>query len=97
MKEPTETKEMVFTEIPLTPFDRPQPSVKYPDNKPRQRSSGSEDNRINNKDIYLADIGDGKLEIGHFYKQWYGWNFNWFWSCVAGIQLDMIARLWVLK
>lgn len=37
--------------------------------------------------LYLAKH-DGEWIIGTFDRQWYGLNFNWFWSCVAGLQFD---------
>ena len=42
---------------------------------------------------YLA-VYDGKKIIGKFHKVWYGWNFNWVWSAVAGIQLDGLTEVY---
>ena len=58
-----------------------------------QRSGGSEDDRISPDKIYLALIHNHYV-LGTFHRQWYGWNFNWFWSAVVGIQLDMIEELY---
>lgn len=70
--------------IPLAPFDNPHQN---------QRSSGSKDDRISLKKIYLAKI-NGHWILGKFKEVWFGWIFNWFWSAVAGIQLDMIEDLY---
>ena len=88
---------LTFEEIPLAPFDQPQPSKEYPDNHPAQRSCGSKDARVNAKDTYLAQIHNGQLVLGKFTEQWYGWTFNWHLSITAGVQLDMVERLWVMK
>jgi hypothetical protein len=42
---------------------------------------------------YLVNY-DGAEIIGDFDKQWYGWNFNWFGSCYAGLQLDALNEVW---
>lgn len=52
-----------------------------------QKREGSNHPDISSKAEYLV-IYDKKKIIGNFDKQWYGWNFNWFWSAIAGIQLD---------
>ena len=48
---------------------------------------------ISGKKQYLVAY-DGKKIIGYFSKQWYGWTFNWFWSAVAGIQLDGLTEVY---
>jgi hypothetical protein len=42
---------------------------------------------------YLAEIQfhgnkESTFIAGSFSRQWYGLNFDWFWSCVAGLQFD---------
>ena len=48
---------------------------------------------INCRKTYLVNYG-GAIIIGRFTKQWYGWNFNWFGSIYAGVQLDHLDEVW---
>jgi len=60
------------------------------DYTPCQRAS-SEDDRIDPDKWYLA-YNDGCYAAGYFSEQHYGWSFSGFYD--AGIQLDMIEKLW---
>ena len=62
------------------------------DYTPCQRAS-SEDDRIDPDKWYLAR-NDGRYAAGYFSEQHYGWNFSGFYD--AGIQLDMIEKLWMI-
>jgi len=64
-----------------------------PLNERGQRPDGCEDDRISSDKIYLAIINDHYV-LGTFQRVWYGWVFNWYWSAVAGIQLDTIEELY---
>lgn len=70
-----------FNEIKLEPLSK----FKY-----GQRPS-SEDSRINNKDIYLVQIG-GTLYCSKARKEWHGWLFHTGWTTS---QLNDVERLWV--
>lgn len=37
---------------------------------------------------------EGEEMIGDFEEEWYGWNFNWFGSSYAGLQLDCLDEVW---
>ena len=70
--------------IDLSPFDNFSKT---------QRRSGSEDERISPDKVYLANIHN-HYQLGTFRRVWFGWTFNWFWSAVAGIQLNSIEELY---
>ena len=59
---------------------------------PCQRAS-SEDDRIDPDKWYLARV-DESYAAGYFSEQHYGWNFSGFYD--AGLQLDMIEKLWMI-
>lgn len=48
---------------------------------------------ISGKKTYIVNY-DGAKMIGKFHKQWYGWNFDWFGSIYAGLQLDALDEVW---
>ena len=57
------------------------------------KSDGCKHSDILSGRDYLA-VYNGKKIIGQFYKQWHGWNFDWFWSGVVGIQLDSLSEVY---
>jgi len=42
---------------------------------------------LNETDDFLCLI-DGRLFVGRFSQQWYGWNFDGWTSCSCGLQFD---------
>lgn len=76
----------ILIKVPLEPF---------PEGKVQRKSS--KDDRIRENQLYLAMILGAnqtgpRYAVGHFNEQWYGWSFGGFFN--AGLQLDMIVRLW---
>ena len=58
-------------------------------------------NNCQNKEIklgacYLVNYG-GNWILGQFNKQWYGWNFNWFGTTYAGLQLNALSRVYEIE
>jgi hypothetical protein len=57
-------------------------------------SNGScQNDLINTKSDYIVNYG-GKAILGKFKKQWYGWNFDWFGSVYAGLQLNTLDKVY---
>ena len=48
---------------------------------------------ISSKKNYLVVYNGNKI-IGKFSRVWYGWSFDYFWSAVAGIQLDSLTEIY---
>lgn len=48
---------------------------------------------INPTKCYIVKYDDAEM-IGHFEEEWYGWNFDWFGSSYAGLQLDCLDEVW---
>ena len=46
--------------------------------------------------IYLVNY-DGNWILGNFSREWYGWNFDWFGTAYAGLQLDCFKQIYELK
>lgn len=40
---------------------------------------------------------EGYWFYGQFEKQWYGWNFRWFGSPYAGLQLNGLQEVWEME
>ncbi|MFA5152733.1 MAG: hypothetical protein WC554_09255 [Clostridia bacterium] len=51
---------------------------------------------IDPKKYYLVKYSDHYI-IGKFGEVWYGWNFNYFWSAIAGLQLDHLQEVWEIQ
>ena len=57
------------------------------------KSRGCEHSDISEEKTYLVSYA-GELILGKFSRQWYGWNFSWFGSNFAGLQLDWLSEVW---